>query len=179
MNPLLGVGAVALAASVLAGANALANRDTANIENLGVPKNLVTDYGTYTAPEFKVDQYKGESFMGTLPKPGASSAAKREILGAGSAEELTRRLEQISKDMSELTFRMTTGGISDTTAQAELKALKAEMAVLTKQAQSLPQTNIYISGAIDPEGTARQVAELQNNSYYRGGGGGANALVFP
>jgi hypothetical protein len=179
MNPLLGVGAVALAASVLAGANALANRDTANVENLGVPKNLVTDYGTYTAPEFKVDQYKGESFMGTLPKPGASSAAKREILGAGSAEELTRRLEQISKDMSELTFRMTTGGISDTTAQAELKALKAEMAVLTKQAQSLPQTNIYISGAIDPEGTARQVAELQNNSYYRGGGGGANALVFP
>jgi cell division protein FtsB len=182
LNPLLGVGAVAVAASVLAGANALANRDNATTANLGVPSNIVTDYGTYVPPEFKADQYKGESFMGTMPKPGASSAAKREILGAGSAEELTRRLEQISKDMSELTFRMTTGGISDTTAQAELKALKAEMAVLTKQSQALttqPPINITVNGAIDKEGTARTVVDLLNNSYYRGGGAGANALVLP
>ena len=181
MNPLLGVGAVALAASVLAGANALANRDNANVENLGVPKNIVTDFGTYTPPEFKVDQFKGESFMGTLPKPG-SSAARREIIGAGSAEQLQKRLQQIAVDMNELVFRMSTGGISDAAGKAELSALKAEMAVLTKQATALqnqPQVNITVNGAIDPERTARQIVEEMNNSYYRGGGGGANSLVMP
>ena len=179
MNPLLGVGAVALAASVLAGANALANRDNANVESLGVPKNLVTDFGTYTPPEFKVDQFKGESFMGTLPKPGS---AKREIIGAGSAEQLQKRLQQIAVDMNELVFRMSTGGISDAAGKAELSALKAEMAVLTKQAtalQSQPQINITVNGAIDKEGTARTIVDTLNNSYYRGGGGGANALVMP
>jgi hypothetical protein len=182
MNPLLGVGAVALAASVLAGANALANRDTANVENLGVPKNLVTDYGTYTAPEFKVDQYKGESFMGTLPKSGAAGSAKREILGAGSAEQLTKRLKQIADEMNELTFRMTTGGISKMAAETELSALKAEMAVLTKQAAALQnqsQINITVNGAIDKEGTARTIVDTLNNSYYRGGAGGADSLAIP
>ena len=181
MNPLLGVGAVALAASVLAGANALANRDNANVESLGVPKNIVTDFGTYTPPEFKVDQFKGESFMGTLPKPG-SSAAKREIIGAGSAEQLQKRLQQIAVDMNELVFRMSTGGISDMAGKTELSALKAEMAVLTKQAEALqsqPQINITVNGAIDKEGTARTIVDTLNNSYYRGGGGGANALIMP
>ena len=182
MNPLLGVGAVALAAAVLSGANALANRDTANLENLGVPKNLVTDYGTYTAPEFKVDQYKGESFMGTLPKSGAAGSAKRDILGAGSAEQLNKRLQQIAVEMNELTFRMTTGGISKTAAETELSALKAEMAVLTKQAAALQnqsQINITVNGAIDKEGTARTIVDTLNNSYYRGGAGGADSLAIP
>jgi cell division protein FtsB len=119
--------------------------------------------------------------MGTLPKPG-SSAAKREIVGAGSAEQLQKRLQQIAVDMNELVFRMSTGGISDMAGKAELSALKAEMKVLTTQAaalQSQPQVNITVNGAIDPERTARQIVEEMNNSYYRGGGGGANSLVMP
>jgi hypothetical protein len=181
LNPLLGVGAVALAAGVLAGANALSNRDNANTADLGVPKNLVTDYGTYTPPEFIVDQYKGEGFMGTLPKPG-SSTPKRDILGAGSAEQLNKRLQQIAVEMNELTFRMTTGGISKTAAETELAALKAEMAVLTKQAAALQnqsQINITVNGAIDKEGTARTIVDTLNNSYYRGGAGGADSLAIP
>ena len=180
LNPLLGVGAVAVAASVLAGANALANRDNATTANLGVPSNIVTDYGTYVPPEFKVDQFKGESFMGTAPKAGGSAA--REILGAGSAEQLAKRLDQIMIQMNELVFRMSTGGISNATAKAELSALKAEMAVLTKQGQALQnqaQINITVNGAIDPERTSRQIVEEMNNSFYRGGGGGANSLVMP
>ena len=37
--------------------------------------------------------------------------------------------------------------------------------------------NITVNGAIDPEGTARTVVNLLNDSFYRGGGGGANSLV--
>jgi hypothetical protein len=183
LNPLLGVGAVAAAAAVLSGANALANRDSTGTDNLGIPSNLVTDYGTYTPPTFKVDPYTGESFMGTTPKTGgAGGTAAREIQGAGSAAELQKRLEAISKEMSELVFRMTTGGISSTAAQIEIDALKAEMAVLTKQSEALQKqstVNITVNGAIDPERTARQIVEEMNNSTYRGGGGGAGSLVFP
>jgi cell division protein FtsB len=183
MNPLLGVGVVAAAAAVMAGANALANRNATSTENLGVPSNLVTDYGTYTPPAFKADQYTGESFMGTTPKGGgAGGTAAREIQGAGSAAELQKRLEAISKEMSELVFRMSTGGISSTAAQAEIDALKAEMKVLTKQSEALQKqstVNITVNGAIDPERTARQIVEEMNNSTYRGGGGGAGSLVMP
>jgi hypothetical protein len=124
MNPLLGVGAVAVAASVLAGANALANRDNNNVASLGVPSNLVTDYGTYVPPEFKMQKNPIPEFMGTMP----------------------------------------------------------EMGVSAKQSQSLTtqnQINITVNGAIDKEGTARTIVDTLNNSFYRGGGGGANALVLP
>ena len=182
MNPLLGVGVVAAAAAVMAGANALANKNATSTEDLGVPSNLVTDYGTYTPPAFKVDQFKGESFMGTLPKSGGAAGMAREILGAGSADQLQKRLDQILVDMNELVFRMTTGGISKASAEAELKVLKAEAEVLTKQNQALrnqAQINITVNGAIDPERTSRQIVEEMNNSFYRGGGGGANSLVMP
>jgi hypothetical protein len=182
LNPLLGVGAVAVAASVLAGANALANRDNATTANLGVPSNIVTDYGTYVPPEFNITPSNIPDFMGTTPKPGGSTrSATGEIIGAGSASDLQNRLEAIQKEMSELVFRMSTGGISTSRAQTEIDALKAEMAVLTKQTEALASqgtTNIYVQGAIDPEGTARQIVELQNNSFYRGGGGGANRFVM-
>jgi hypothetical protein len=124
MNPLLGVGAVAVAASVLAGANALANRDNNNVASLGVPSNLVTDYGTYVPPEFKMQKNPIPEFMGTMP-----------VLPSAS-----------------------------------------------KQSQSLTtqnQINITVNGAIDKEGTARTIVDTLNNSFYRGGGGGANALVLP
>ena len=181
-NPLLGLGAVALAASVLSGANALANKENQTTDNLGVPKDLVTDYGTYTPPKFNVDKYQGESFMGAAPKAGGATGAAREILGAGSIDQLNKRLTQIMTEINELVFRMSTGGISNTTAQAELSALKAEMAVLTKQSEALQRqntVNITVNGAIDPERTARQIVEEMNNSTYRGGGGGAGSLVFP
>jgi hypothetical protein len=39
--------------------------------------------------------------------------------------------------------------------------------------------NITVTGAIDKEGTARTIVDTLNNSFYRGGGGGANSLVMP
>jgi hypothetical protein len=37
--------------------------------------------------------------------------------------------------------------------------------------------NLTVTGAFEPEGTARTIVDMLNNSYYRGGGGGANSLV--
>ena len=180
INPLLGVGVVATAAAVLAGANALAKKDTMGTTDLGIPKDIQTDYGAYVPPDFKFTANPlGSNF--TNP-PGTGGGTGKEILGAGSAEQLLKRLEQISVDMSELVFRVSTGGISDKAAKTELDALKAEMKVLTAQLlalQSQKPINVTVNGAIDKEGTARTIVDTLNNSYYRGGGGGANALVMP
>jgi hypothetical protein len=37
--------------------------------------------------------------------------------------------------------------------------------------------NLNVTGAIDPEGTARTIIDVLNNSFYRGTGG-ANSLQF-
>ena len=105
--------------------------------------------------------------------------AAREIIGAGSQEELTKRLEKISETMKELDFRFSTGGISRAGQIEQLQPLLAEMQVLTKQQQAInaqPKIDITVNGAIDPEGTSRTIVDTLNNSFYRGTGG-ANALV--
>jgi hypothetical protein len=176
LNPLLGVGAVALAAAVLAGANALGANSNNDTADLGFPKDLKTDFDTYVPPEFKSDSFKGPNFMGT--KPGGSTTPK-EIIGAGSQEELTKRLEAIGETMKELDFRFSTGGISRAAQIQQLEPLLAEMQVLMKQQAAVNQQariNITVNGAIDPEGTSRTIVDTLNNSFYRGTGG-ANALV--
>jgi hypothetical protein len=176
LNPLLGVGAVALAASVLAAANALGANDNNATADLGVPKDLKTDFGTYVPPEFKSDTFKGGSFMGTSPK---GSTKTQEIIGAGSQEELTKRLEAITETMKELDFRFSTGGISKAAQIEQLGPLLAELQVLTKQQAAVnrqPKIDITVNGAIDQEGTARTIVDTLNNSFYRGTGG-SGALV--
>ena len=37
--------------------------------------------------------------------------------------------------------------------------------------------NLTVTGAFEPEGTARTIVDTLNNSFYRGGGGGGNSLV--
>jgi hypothetical protein len=177
LNPLLGVGAVALAAGVLAAANALGKNENNAVDQLGVPADLKTDYGTYVPPEFKVDTFKGESFMGTNPR---GTTNPNEIIGAGSQEELTRRIEAIGETMKELDFRFSTGGISRAGQIEQLGPLLAEMQVLIKQQQAInaqPKIDITVNGAIDPEGTSRTIVNTLNNSFYRGTSG-AGALVF-
>ena len=178
LNPLLGVGAVALAAGVLAAANALGKNDNNAVNELGVPDNLSTNYADYVAPPpLKVDPFPGQSFMGTNPR-GTTNPA--EIMGAGSQEELTKRLEQISETIKEMDFRFATGGISRAAQLEQLGPLLAEMQVLTKQQQAInqqPKIDITVNGAIDPEGTSRTIVNTLNNSFYRGTSG-AGALVF-
>ena len=177
LNPLLGVGAVALAAAVLAGANALGANSNNDVEKIKVPDGLITDFGEYVPPEFKSDKFKGDSFMGKMP---GTTGKTNEIIGAGSQEELTKRIEAIGETMKELDFRFSTGGISRAGQIEQLGPLLAEMQVLTKQQQAInaqPKIDITVNGAIDPEGTSRTIVDTLNNSFYRGTGG-ASALVM-
>jgi hypothetical protein len=106
------------------------------------------------------------------------------VLGATSATDLVNRLTKVNDAFTDLTFQVATGGISKKAAQVQFDKLTKEFAVLEKQGNALVSqsplgsrdlaaaqgTNIYISGAIDPEGTARAVAKAVNESAARSTG---------
>jgi hypothetical protein len=105
------------------------------------------------------------------------------VIGATSANDLVKRLTAVNDAFTDLTFQVATNGISQKAAAAQFDKLTAEFAVLEKQANKLTAdpvvlggtpfgqaqnvTNVYISGAIDPEGTARAFASTLNSQAAR------------
>jgi hypothetical protein len=57
------------------------------------------------------------------------------------------------------------------------EAAAAARSAATGGLSTAERITINVSGAIDPEGTARTIVDTLNNSYYRGTGG-ANSLQF-
>jgi hypothetical protein len=112
---------------------------------------------------------------------GGGGGSIAEIAGATSLKNLTDRLLGVQNKITDLTFQTITGGISKSSAQKQLNKLSAEFDVLTNQANALVAqqpvgtpfgqagnvTNVYVSGAIDPEGTARAVANQLNSQAAR------------
>ena len=116
--------------------------------------------------------------------------------GAKSLLDLVDKLTGVSDDLTDLTFLVETGGIGKKEGQKQLDALVKQFDLLTKQAEAVTKktsaatgsngltgfnpnqggtvVNISVNGAIDPEGTARTIADTMNNSFYRGTGGALN-----
>jgi hypothetical protein len=116
--------------------------------------------------------------------------------GAKSLLDLVDKLTNVSEELTDLQFLVDTGGISKAAGQKELNALVKQFDLLTKQAEAVTKqtsnspssngllgssttqggtvVNISVNGAIDPEGTARTIADTMNNSFYRGTGGALN-----
>lgn len=87
------------------------------------------------------------------PLSAYSPAMQQAILDREAAKAETERL-RVAREAAAAARLAATGGLST-----------AERIV------------INVNGAIDPEGTARTIVETMNNSYYRGGGGGADSLI--
>jgi hypothetical protein len=109
--------------------------------------------------------------------------------GATSLQNLVTRLTSIQDKFTELTFLVNTGGISRSAGQAQLNALTKEFNVLQSQADALTGTggqgtftpgsfrageaatmitvNMGVVG--DPEGAARAVEQIFQDSLARGG----------
>jgi hypothetical protein len=107
-----------------------------------------------------------------------------DVLGATNAKDLVDRLTRVNNAFTDLQFQVITGGISGSAAKRQFDKLTAEFAVLERQAGALVPTaapfgatpfgqaggntiNINVSGAIDPEGTARAVANQLNSQAAR------------
>jgi hypothetical protein len=89
---------------------------------------------------------------------------------ATSLKDLADKLLRVQDQFSDLTFQVASGGVSKSAAQKQFDALEAQFRVLEKQGKTLaanPNIIINVSGAIDPEGTARAVANQLNSQAAR------------
>ena len=150
LNPLLGVAAVAIGAAVLAGANALANKDGGG-------------GGVVGAGGFSGTTPGGQSFAGTLktpvvPKITTGGGGGGTGGGGGVATAAT----------------MAASAAASTIAIGSFGAGSFRAG----EAASMGTTvNLTVNGAIDSEGTARTIVNTLNDSFYRGTGGGGNLQI--
>jgi len=190
LNPLLGVAAVAIGAAVLAGANALANRDGGDSGGGGGSNPIQS--GTYlggSAGSSGGGSMGGGFSAGGGLTGGGGGGGGSTPLGATNAKNLVDRLTDISGKFSDLQFLVDTGGISKSAGLAQLNALTKEFRVLENQANALTATeaagtfdvgsfrrgeaatmvtiNMGVVG--DPEGAARAVEQVFQDSLARGG----------
>jgi hypothetical protein len=193
LNPLLGVGAVALAAGVLAGANALANNsDTSTDFGGGGGGGGVPD-GIRPRTSTGGGSTGGSGFtgggLGGGTSGGGGGGGVSTPSGATSLVNLANRLTDISDEFTELQFLVSTGGISKSAGAAQLNALTKEFRVLENQANALTAkesvgtfdvgsfrrgeaaTMVTINMGVvgDPEGAARAVEQVFQDSLARGG----------
>ena len=143
LNPLLGVGAVALAAGVLAGANALANNN-----NFETPQNT----GLGFPSGFKSETVFGNSIPNVPSISAPTVSGKSGSSSAGVAAVLA-------------SSAMATPYSSAITQSQAIR--RAEQATAGEYAN----INVTVNGAIDAEGTARTIVNTLNDSFYRGTGG--------
>jgi hypothetical protein len=158
LNPLLGVGVVALGASVLAGANALAGRSN--------------------TPEADLPGAGGGGFSGTLPngQPFVSGSGAAGGGGGGTSSSSTIPKVTIPKVTtpkiavpifdSGRAGNYPSSGFpgSDTSFDPNRVGMTSGGATI----------NLTVNGAIDSEGTARTIINTLNDSFYRGTGGSGN-----
>ena len=185
LNPLLGVGAVALAAAVLAGANALANKGDGG-----------AGAGVGGAGGFSGTMPNGQPFSTSSGTSASAAAATNAAIDAAAKADVAAQAERAARNAASAARTKaqaeTTGVLAARTAA--LNASRALNEVLDSQAGRLPTfgagtfraaeaassgntiINLTVTGALDREGTARQIVETLNSSAYRGTGGAGNLV---
>ena len=180
LNPLLGVGAVAVAAGVLAAANALANNSNADLGDLGVSTGAIpfaSGFAAPTTPTPKTTTTVTPKTTTTTTTPTGLVPSGVAVVSQKAAEAITNIAGAFDNFTSGTTtlagieaasnrpFAFGTSGVNTNTLAG----------ILAASAQ--PTINVTVNGAIDKEGTARTIVDTLNNSFYRGTNG-ANSLQF-
>jgi len=189
LSRLLGVGAVALAAAVLAGANALANKSDTALAGSGGAAGFsgTMPNGQTFSTGGGVEQTAAEKAQ--LAASIAASQADAKVIAEGQKRGLTAE-----QSLAEAKNKPVIVDPGIAAASKEFQKASADLnAVLNKMAAGTPTfdpaaarvgeerdrnttINVNVTGSIDPERTAREIVDTLNNSYYRGTGG-AGALV--
>jgi len=144
LNPLAGLTATAVAAGILAGANALARgSDTAT--DFGLP-GFDPNAGYQTGANGSGGFTSGSAPMGGDGNMSAADIAAHNARiratsgnpeGAKSLVDLATKLQGISDKIGETTFLLQTGGITSKNAQAILDPLKKQFDLLSNQTDVL------------------------------------------
>jgi hypothetical protein len=153
-NPLLGVGAVALAAAVLSGANALARKeDTAEVAT-----------GTSYNEQRMLDIASGTGSSGVITGGGLTGGSSGLSGGsAGKPATISKPTQTLIEQVSEANFIKRTAG----TGSFDLAGFRAG------EEKDRIIINVNAPSAIDEEGFSRAVVSALNTSNSRNGGGSA------
>ena len=165
LNPLLGVGAVALAAGVLAGANALANQS-----------NGETQFAVGGAPAAISGGSKPPATGGSKPPATGGSKPPASSGGGGSLQARSGIATAVASATT------ASGAFTDSQNAARLAAQGSGAFTDSQNAARLAAQgriiiNVNAPSIIDEEGFARATANALNNSTFRGTNGAAN-LVY-
>jgi hypothetical protein len=152
LNPLLGVGAVAIAAGVLAAANALTNQS-----------NGETQFAVGGAPG---------AISGGGASGGSTGGNSAGTGGGGSSSGGGATFKATSGIAAAAASAARAGG-AFTDSQNAARLATAGGGGFT-DSQNAARINLTVNGALDAEGTARTIVETLNNSYFRGTGGASN-----
>ena len=157
LNPLLGVGAVALAAGVLSAANALASKGDTSTSALGAAAG---------------------GFSGTMPS--GQSFSTSGAVGSSGTKTVSPTVPTVI--VPTLTPTATTSlAAASSAVAASSNGIPSNFDVgsfrMAEARDSGVTYNINVSGALDKEGTARTIVDTLNNSYYRGTGGATNLVA--
>jgi hypothetical protein len=190
LNPLLGVGAVALAAAVLAGANALANKSDTALAGSGGAAGFsgTMPNGQSFSTGGAVDQTAAEK--AELAASIAAAQADAKVIAEGQKRGLTpeQALAEAKKKPVIVDPGIAAASKEFQKASADLNAVLDKMAGGTptfdpagvrefEQRTASTTINVNVTGSIDPERTAREIVDTLNNSYYRGTGGAGNLVA--
>lgn len=204
LNPLAGIGFVAVAAGILSAANALAGSTDPNMD-FSSPSaiynsnpNLMSK-GTSKIPTVNFNKsgqldFGDSNNINIGKRVSAGGGAGGSEMSVADALQLAKDLERLSGKSTALTNDYFGGDISKAQLATRLAPIVEERdrlqvkvdALLGSQPSSFnpgsfrmgeaATFNITVNGAIDSEGTARTIVETLNDSYYRGTSG-AGALV--
>ena len=167
-------GIINVIGAVIGGLNSLIAGAVAGINALIRVYNSIPflpNVGLISAPSINVPSV-------AIPSVGATAVVPKVVIpsvsgGGGSSASATSSFGGgVSAAMAGAA--QAGGGFTDSQNAARLAA--AGGGGFT-DSQNAARISVTVNGAIDPESTARQVVNLLNDSYYRGGGGGANSLV--
>ena len=189
LNPLLGVGAVALAAGVLSGANALARSgDTSTAETFattGTP-GAISGGGGGGGSVFQTPEQQA-----ILAASKAAGLAESKIIIAGAAKGLTAAQSLAAAAASSSTsiagafdnFTSGTTSLAGITAASTSGfplgtsgANTGSLAGITAASNQPITINVNAPSIIDEEGFTRALNNAQNNSFFRGTGGATNLV---
>jgi hypothetical protein len=151
LNPLLGVGAVAVAAGVLAAANALANKGNVDTSGLGVSTGAIPFASGFNAPS-QTEAEKAQLAASVAQSLAFAKTVSGQSSGVAAAQSSVAATS-VAGSFNAGSFRTGEAATSGTTI------------------------NLTVNGALDSEGTARTIVDTLNNSYYRGTGGATSLQI--
>jgi hypothetical protein len=171
LNPLLGVGAVALAASVLAGANALAGRSDS--EGVAAPSTGSIPFKSGFGPAASVGGTGGGGTGGGGTGVGGTGGGGNGG-GTGGANPIVidPSIAAASKAAQDASAKL--NEVLDRASGTVSNGFNVGSFRMAEAATSGATYNINVSGAFDRERTAREIVDTINDSFYRGTGGANN-----